>query len=521
MRNCQAPLAVAPVVLLVGSLLLSMNGCGKSDAKASGTGAANPGGGAVAADESGVVNKGPNGPAVMKADGTPVDGIKLSQHDLEVDCPSIAVGTDGVIHVAFVEKHRTTYALGVYHRSSSDGGKSWSEAKNLSEDMPDINVGKCEVLVDGQNRTYVIWRAGLKPTFPASPNITSTSSCNLWYRVMSADGRWSVIKPVAPPDESALQHEGTLSYFAGVDGAGRVQLAFNTFPDHYLHRAVEHTYGPGSGYTVGPYVGNGLVMQVTLDGANASPARQAFMTAISDSPNMGKVCDGLNSLTGYFDASGTAHFAAAAGNFFTNKPGWHGEVIDGGKISWKLELPDLSFHGYNDVPTLLTDAKGKQHLIVLYPTGERPNVRDYVVGSDDEPTVIRAAKEVDGRVLGMQAFAGAGGRMAVLMQFNDSGKSGAGDFYVSTSDGGAWSEPVNVTNNAGRSSFHTTQTSMASHVAVAISYYPGIGAATFDKDGHLLLVMVNNESAIVDSNALGVSVAGGSVSTPTLRFLKL
>ena len=25
---------------------------------------------------------------------------------------------------------------------------SWSEAKNLSEDMPDINVGRCQVLVD-------------------------------------------------------------------------------------------------------------------------------------------------------------------------------------------------------------------------------------------------------------------------------------------------------------------------------------------------------------------------------------
>ena len=57
--------------------------------------------------------------------GKPVDGLKLSQHDSDIFSPALAVAANGVIHAAFVEKHRTTYALAVYHRSSSDDGKTW------------------------------------------------------------------------------------------------------------------------------------------------------------------------------------------------------------------------------------------------------------------------------------------------------------------------------------------------------------------------------------------------------------
>ncbi len=69
---------------------------------------------------------------VAKKDGSGIDGIKLSQYDTLIS-PAIVVAPDGTIHVAFLEQHRTTQAKAIYHRSSSDGGKTWSEAKNLSE----------------------------------------------------------------------------------------------------------------------------------------------------------------------------------------------------------------------------------------------------------------------------------------------------------------------------------------------------------------------------------------------------
>lgn len=79
-----------------------------------------------------IVVKPPRGGlALGQKNGKGMDGVKLSQHDLEIGSPSVAVGPDGSIHAAFVEKHTTTHAYAAYHRSSSDGGQTWTEAKNL------------------------------------------------------------------------------------------------------------------------------------------------------------------------------------------------------------------------------------------------------------------------------------------------------------------------------------------------------------------------------------------------------
>ncbi|HRE80324.1 MAG TPA: hypothetical protein PLN52_04710, partial [Opitutaceae bacterium] len=98
--------------------------------------------------------------AVIRKDGKPIDGLKLSQHDKEILSPSICVTRSGQFHILFVEKHSTSFALAVYHRMSGDNGATWTEAKNLSEDMPDIQTGRCVVLADGKDRVYAIWRTG-------------------------------------------------------------------------------------------------------------------------------------------------------------------------------------------------------------------------------------------------------------------------------------------------------------------------------------------------------------------------
>ena len=173
--------------------------------------------------------------AVAAKNGKPIDGLKLSQHDIGIFSPSIAVGPDGKIHVAFVETHPNTFALAVYYRSSGDHGKTWTEAKNLSEDMPDIAVGRSTVLVDGRNRIYVIWRAGMGQYLPASSNLGGSGPSNLMYRVLE-NGKWSSIKPVHPPATNATQDRGSLSSFTVVDGAGRVQVIWNVVPQFLASR---------------------------------------------------------------------------------------------------------------------------------------------------------------------------------------------------------------------------------------------------------------------------------------------
>ena len=78
---------------------------------------------------------------------------KLSQYDTQILPPSLAVGGDGTLHVAFVEEQATSpFNYFVYYRSSKDGGTTWSPPTNLSEAMPGFNVGTCRLVLDGKDR---------------------------------------------------------------------------------------------------------------------------------------------------------------------------------------------------------------------------------------------------------------------------------------------------------------------------------------------------------------------------------
>ena len=462
-----------------------------------------------------------NNDVVVDQTGKSVNGVKLSQHDMSIGSPCITAGADGVIHVAFVEQHRTTYAYAVYYRSSADNGKTWTDAKNLSEDMPNIIVGRCALVVDKQNRVYVIWRCGLAQYYPASLDPVSGSVCDLKYRVLE-NGKWSKILSVNPPASAVNQNDGPLSYFAVADAAGNAQVVWNTPPAKW-HPEVRSGYGNGE--TAYPYIGNGLVFQATLDGASATAPREVFLSPINGKKedSMGLYCDGLNTLNGYVDSLGEPHFVAEVTRSHDSSLGGKStyELVENKQIvEPMLTLPDLSFHAWRDIPTLLIDASGHRHIIALYYGGEHPNVRDYTIGSDDEPVVIRAAANINGKIDGFQAFQGPAGRMVTIMQMNDTGDRASGETYISTSTGNGWSKPVNVTNNAGRQSFVSKQTGGQSNVAIEKSCYPGPAAATYDREGHLLLVMINNEYSLFSSSAFGVELAGGSSSTPELQFLR-
>ena len=472
----------------------------------------------VPLDKSPIVNNA----AVADKTGKAVNGIKLSQYDMVVATPCIVAAADGVIHVAFVEEHPNTYAYSVYYRSSADNGKTWSAAKNLSEDMTGISVGRTLLLVDARNRVYVIWRAGLGQYFPAGGDAGATGCCNLLYRVLE-NGRWSKILFAQPPASAATQDDGALSFFAAIDAVGRVQVVWNTPPAKW-HPELTSGDPNGTYHPAFPYVGPGLVFQATLDGTSVTPPREVFLSPINGKreDGTGPYCDGLDTINGYVDSTGAPHFVAEITRSHDGSLGGKSvyEVVENGQVGPIISLPYLSFHASRDVPILLLDASGRKHVIAMYYGGENPNIRDYLVGSDDEPTIIRATPDGKGTVDGFQAYQGPGGRMIAIMQMNDTGDRAAGETYVSTSTGNGWTKPVNVTDNAGRRSFASKQTGSESNVAIETSCYPGQAAATYDREGHLLLLMINNEYSLFGASAFGVELAGGSSSTPTLQFLR-
>jgi hypothetical protein len=211
-----------------------------------------------------------------------------------------------VIHVAFVEQHHTTYAYAVYYRESRDGGATWSAAKNLSEDMVGLNTGRCTVLVDGQNRTYVIWRAGREASFPVSAEPSSRGSpTNLVYRCYaggqtpgsnaSANGMQAFQGPggrmialMQMNDAGPMRDSGdtfiALSNGHGwstpinlTNNAGRSKFAGSQHGN--VGSAVETTYGPGP--TAAAYLPDGHLALLLITYEQSLFGTTAFGVATS------------------------------------------------------------------------------------------------------------------------------------------------------------------------------------------------------------------------------------------------
>ncbi len=475
-----------------------------------------------ALDKSDIVAKSADGNlGVVGKDGTPIEGVKLSQHDMEIASPCIQVGTDGTIHVAFIEKHKSTYAYAVYYRSSSDGGKTWTEAKNMTEDMPGFGVGWCRLVVDAQNRVYLLWRQAIKETWGVSLDPSGRGShTNLYFRVLEG-GKWSKAKPIHKlATEEMQQVDGSISYFAVADGAGHAQVIYNTTPDE-SHPETNNPYMyKVRSVNLGVYPGQ--VWQVTLDGSNASKPREIFMPPLEGTVAKKDIrCDGLEAINGYVDTAGQAHFVGMVSSYSHPMQGKTPfEAINNGKAGELITLPDLSFHGWFDPPALLVDAKGKQHVIAMYLAGEHPNIRDYTIGSDQDPDVIMNAPGVGGKTNGFQAYQGPNGRMVVVMQMSTSDYSDLGETYISTSDGAGWSQPVNVTNNAARATWATKNTGALGSVSHGTQYHALPGAVGFDKQGHMLLALIIGERGTFGSAIGGVVVASGNSETPRLFFYR-
>ncbi len=465
-------------------------------------------------ETSSIVHQGADGVlSVINKDGSPINGLKLSQYDALIDSPNVAVGSDGVVHVAFIERMLASpYTLFVYHRQSADSGKTWSEPKNLSEDAPNIHVGHCRLLIDAQNRVYVIWRSGLAENFPTSDGM----DVNLVYRVLN-HGKWSKILPIHPPGSATAQNVGALFSFAVIDAAGNAQVVWNARPDAY--RPADVTVG---GMQL-PGIGAGLVFRATLDGPTPAPPKQIYMTQITSNAAMGdygKMCDDLSGLDGYVDAAGAPHFIAIARAMRGTETGSPISLIEDGKQTPALTLPTPYMQTWSEQPRLLLDASGRRHVIAFYEAGEHPGFRDYVVGSDDEPTVILTAKGPKATCLSFQAYQGPGGHMAVVMQTTERGYNDSGDSWVSISDGGAWSTPVCVTDNAARADFVSKNKGALLTVGTGDHYGPGPGAVAFDNEGHLLLALVNVKTGSFALSAGGVTYAGGSSASPALYFYR-
>jgi hypothetical protein len=131
-----------------------------------------------------------------------------------------------------------------------------------------------------------------------------------------------------------------------------------------------------------------------------------------------------------------------------------------------------------------------------------------------------AAKTAPETVSDFVAYQGPSGKMAAIIQ-TEKGFNDVGDSWLCKNSGTGWSEPICLTNNTGRRAWVSKQTGALGNVASGYQFRPGPGAVAWDKDGHLLIALINTRIGSFGLAVGGTTYVSGSTATPMLYFYRL
>ncbi|MBI4616524.1 MAG: exo-alpha-sialidase [Planctomycetes bacterium] len=138
--------------------------------------------------------------------------------------PRIALGKEGTIHALWQGRNA------VCHSRSTDGGKTWSEARNLVD--ADVGIDSPAIAADGKGNVWAIWIDSRQGDDPKSP----TSGTLFLARSEDDGATWSANYAARYPYEGRAC--ACCSLEAGVNQAGRLLVAFRGalqgFRDVYL-----------------------------------------------------------------------------------------------------------------------------------------------------------------------------------------------------------------------------------------------------------------------------------------------
>ena len=459
--------------------------------------------------------------------------VKLSQYDRAQFC-DLTIGADGRLHAVFTDQPAYDKPNYLYYRASNDGGKTWSQPNNLSDDESGDSASFARLVIDGKGRIYAVWKYVRRNELLDGPG--GTAGGRLTGRCLEAES-WS--KRMSLGDAKVPSY----SWFAAVDPNGVVHVIWSQ-----MARDAAETQGGYAWYA-------NLVRQTTLDGATLGAVKDVIVPKpvltkqqIEQMKSTGRYPkyedtvpkrDGLINLRGYVDARGTACFVAE-----------HPGIQDGpssqqtGKqlVLWNgTQLRPLysyekyqTYNNFNNPPALLVDALGRQHLIRAPEKSEKPCVRDYAIDGAETGDFINIIipKNGPGKITNWQAHQLSAGKMAVTVAFSEKGGYRPEDLelYISFFDGaGKWSEPVSITRNQGRKSGFHKETGGGNAIGAVYEYTPRFASVATGKDGRACVLLVTSEDTIIGltspaltSSGRVVSATGtGRVDSPAVFFLKL
>lgn len=456
--------------------------------------------------------------------------IQLSRYGRSLYC-SLTQTTDGALHAIYTDQPDGLRNSFLYYRASTDGGATWSEPRNLSDDETGLPSYFCQVRVDGKGRVYALW----KYLTAASDTLDGpgSASCGVLAVRCLSGGEWSKIVRLS------TKNVPSTSFFAANGPDGAVHVVFAAGPsdrDWVKEGGVQCQQAT-------------VIQQAILDGGNTptprtiiSPRPVPTKEQIDAAHAAGKDIpfydqqprpDGLWNLRGYIDKTGVAHFVGEHYQEY-GIPGGSSKdyyvLFDGAALHklWTIE----NGNNFNNPPTLLMDAGGKEHLLKTPEHAERIWVRDYPVanGQLGDPTNVIGPDKPEGKITNWQAVGLPGGRMAVTCAISQKGGWDPDDveLYLATSDAaGKWLKPICVTNNAARQAFMSKQTA-AGGVMKSDTYRPDFADAIALKQGGIGVLMVNTNKSIIGitnnhlsgSGQVYGSLASGSTAAPWVFYKK-
>lgn len=428
----------------------------------------------------------------------PTPAVKLSQFS-QASTTDLAVGADGTIHVLFGERTESTGLWRVYYRASTDGGASWSTPLNLTEVDPQREAGYMRLAIDGQNHVYAFWKAFKNPETVAEPAAAPITG-SLVYRVL-AGGAWSNLQTLGTA-------EHVNAWFPAVAPDGRLSVVWDETRDL-----------PGPlGFTP-PTAKNADVYQAGVT-AEAAGAPTRLVHPQPDGTSQFQV-DSYDTLQGYVDAQGLAHFVAQKTP--AGQDG-HEQVVlwDGHQEHTLFPLAQVAKEDnpyVNSPARLVLDEHGAEHLIEMNQLASPPTVEDRSPATGAPATLFTAAA-ADSQLQGFTAIAGPGGQLAAAVATKDPAKSP--ELLLVTRTNGAWGQPGQLTSNglagAAGSAYGAT-------TSQTVSFNPRAFALALDAQGHtnVALVDVGGTETNVGTfgYAAGAQSSGFTLESPDVYFLRI
>jgi hypothetical protein len=458
--------------------------------------------------------------------------LKISQFNHAEYC-DLAIGANGALHAIFTDQPSFDKPKYLYYRTSTDNGKTWTVAINLSDDESGDDASYGRLILDASGSLYAAWKYVRKNSLLDGPG--GTAPGRLVFRSL-VGGSWS--KRVTLGDVKLP----VFSWFCALAPDGSVHLDWSQ-----VTQDTPPTYiSVGYANLVREAVLDGQVIKSEKNLTTPKPVltdEQAKQLRAAGKPvkyeDTKPTETGLINLRGFIDAQGTTHFVGESPGIkdgpSSQQTGKQIVVWDGTKLTAVYSFAKYStYNNFNNPPAVLPDAAGKLHLIRAPEKSEKPCVRDYSVNGAElgDFTNVILPKSGPGKLANWQVHALPGGKIAVTAALSEKGGYDPDDLelYVSFFDGkDKWSTPVCVTSNQSSASGFTKETVAGNTVGALKSHKPRFASVAIAKDGKPCLLIVDNEDTIVGLTSPGVTSSGRVVSgtgsirmdNPAVYFLKL